>query len=299
MKVEVFIGRRDMRTISIRRGTVVSLVLMLTLSMAACAANKPLGNAGSGNGHAVSPTARAGPGGSSHTVSPMPSARTAAQDLASFFTAARQNDTRVRAAAAMVNGGITTNSMRISQATADAVRAADPQPVAAAIPPGLDPTLLQPVLLVYSELDSRYMAMYHLPVGVTASGGTGPASPGTYRYLMRCLGNGAIAASRFPADLAALEKAASAAPPVTVAAPDSRAAAELGLRIADIREANGGCAGCGGQLATKLAPISWGWHGTWSAQGPNDPLPDGTIGTIAFHVSYQPDKGWSVVLYVC
>jgi hypothetical protein len=292
-----------MRTISIRKATLVGLVFILTLSMAACAADKPPNGAGPGSGHTVAPAASPAPAQSASPPA-APGARTAAQDLAAFFSAARQTDTRLRAAAAMVNGSITTNAMRISQATADAVRAADPQPVAAAIPAGLDSALLQQALLVYSELDSRYMAMYHLPVGVIASSGSGLASPGTYQYLMRCLGNGAAAASRFAADLAALQKTAGAAPAVTIAAPDSRAAAELALRIIDIRVANGGCASCGGQLATTLAPVTWGWQGTWSEMGTwsdgSTAAPDGTIrGTIPFHVSYQPGKGWYAQEYVC
>jgi hypothetical protein len=290
-----------MRSPAIRRGALVSLVLTLIVSMAACTASKPRNGARPGNGHTVSPAASPAP---THPAAPpaaTPGARTAASDLASFFSAARQDDTLLRTAAAMVNGGITANSMRISQATVDAVHAADPQPVAAAIPAGLDPTLLQATLLIYSELDSRYMAMSRLSVGMTPNSGL---TASTYQHFMRCLGNGAVGASRFPADLAALEKLAGAAPAVTIAAPDSRAAAELALRIIDIRLANGGCASCGGQLATRLAPITWGWHESspsgWKWRDGSTAPPNGTIwGGTPFHVSYQPGKGWFADEYVC
>jgi hypothetical protein len=289
-----------MRTTSIRRGRLVSLVLAATLSIAACGATKPPNSVGPGNGHPVHPSASAG-FGNGHTPPPASSAPTAARDLASFFSAAQQDDTQLRAAAALVNSGISAVGMRFSQATVDTVKAADPQVVGAAIPAGLDPALLQPTLLVYSELRSRYMAMRRIYVGLIANSGD---TVGEYRGIMNCLGNGAVAASRFPADLAALEKESDAAPAVTTAAPDSRAAAELALRIADIGEANGGCASCGGQLATSLAPISWGWHGAWSGLGAwgdgSTAPPDGTIhGMVPFHVSYRSGKGWFAQEWAC
>lgn len=329
-----------MHTIMIKRGIVVSLGLAVTLSMAACGGTKPPTSAGPGNGSAL-PTTSAGPGngtappaagnrpgngttppaasagpikcptvppaasagpGNGHTVPPTASAGTAARDLASFFVAAQEDDARLRAAATVVNGGIVANGLCFTQATWDAVRAASPQPVAAAIPAGLNATLLQQTLLVYSELVSRYDAMIHTPIGPTPKSSDRYS---TYQHFMDCLANGAVAASRFPADLAALEKLARAAPAVTIAAPDSRAAAELALRIADIGLANGGCASCGGQLATRLASITWGWHGPtspdlWGWRDGSKAPPDGTIrGSIPFHVSYQPGKGWFADEYVC
>jgi hypothetical protein len=73
----------------------------------------------------------------------------------------------------------------------------------------------------------------------------------------------------------------------------------------DIREANAGCASCGGQLAGTLAPITWGWRGTspptgWKWRDGSTAPPDGTIwGSTPFHVGYQPGTGWFADEYVC
>ena len=108
---------------------------------------------------------------------------------------------------------------------------------------------------------------------------------GTYVY--RCLGNGRPAAAQFSADLAGLRAAALAAPPVTPAAPDSRAAAELAVRIQDIGLRNSGCMSCGGFVATTLAPV------VWTSQS------GGTINGIRFQVTYHAGTGWEAAIWAC
>jgi hypothetical protein len=56
-----------MHTTSMRRGTLVTILLAATLGMSACVANKPPTSAGPGNGHTVAPAATTTP---THAASP-------------------------------------------------------------------------------------------------------------------------------------------------------------------------------------------------------------------------------------
>ena len=202
------------------------------------------------------------------------------------------------AAATLVNGGITKTEVTFDQATVDAVRSLDPKGVADTIPNGLEPELKRDVLLVYSDIMSRTMAM-HLATAV----GTYPMSDYPAKDLLSCLHNGALAAARYPRDLAAAKKLAAHSPPVVAVAADSRAAEDLAVRLADIDLENSGCASCGGYTPTELVPITW-----FPQPKPIPPNQDTFVGEIwatkpgsgvPFNAKYDAATGWTVQINAC
>ena len=244
-------------------------------------------------------TSPASPGASSPAASPVPSSpaapprASAADQLAGFFASAQLADTRLRHAAALVNQGIGPTSMSFSPAALAAVNALDTAPVARAIPAGLPAEMLRRVLLVYSDLESRTASLS----GIVRSGSSSsplPISSEWGRYVYSCLGNGAPAAARFDADLVAARAQAEAIPPVTVAAPASRAAAELAVRVEYINLGNTGCDSCGGGVLTTLAPVIW-----QREHVSGDGYSDGTINGLRFSVSYHAGSGWQAMLFAC
>lgn len=258
-----------------------------------------------GCGHTVAPGTTApgttAPGTSSPGTSATPTATSppaqprasAAGQLAGFFAAAGQADARLKHATALVNGGIGTTSMHFSPAALAAVNALDTTPVAHAIPAGLSAELLRRVLLAYSDLESRTMSLKRIPESTNAASPL-PMSGQEGGYIYGCLRNGAPAAARFGADLASARALAQATQPVTVARPDSRAAADLALRIAFINGSNSGCMTCGGAVFTTLTPVIW--H---PAYVPGVGHSDGTIGGVGFVARYHVAQGWQVKLWAC
>lgn len=231
----------------------------------------------------------------SPTVSPsaLPSA---ADALTGFFTAAARADARLRTAARLVNGDIGTTSARFDQRTVDAVRAAEPVAVAKAVPAGLPPALLTRVLQVYSDLAGRAAAFNR--VGRTADPVLLKGPEG--RDLLRCLGNGSALAARYPGDLAAARTLARALPPVTLAGPRSRAAAEVAIRLEALRLAHNGCDSCGGLVTVRQDLLTWmprqdpGWGVSsrgWTTFGRYDEIP--------FRARYVRGAGWEVQLLAC
>jgi hypothetical protein len=224
-------------------------------------------------------------GGRPNPATSSSSSPSAADQLAGFFSAAGALDSQLRHAAALVNEGVSPTSMTFPSATLAAVSALSANEVARTIPPGLSAGLLRQTLLVYSGLESRTTSLRavtmhsdHHPLKISSGDGA---------YVYRCLRNGGPAAVRFSADLAGLRAAALAAPPVTPAGPDSRAAAELAVRIQDIGLRNSGCMSCGGFVATTLAPV------VWTSQS------GGTINDIRFQVTYHAGAGWEAAIWAC
>ena len=214
---------------------------------------------------------------------------TAADDLASFFDAAANADTQLRAAAASINAHLGPDTITVDQTASDAMAASDTGKVAARIPAGLSPALLRPVLLVYSDLVSRNRAL--TCVGMQLR--TVPRS----ELPPDCLAYGGPAAARFAADLAALRSAAAAAPPVEPAGPGSPAAEELAVRVAAINLQNSGCAGVGGFIATDLASVEI---------YPKPTVPpgysqafDGNVDGIPFTAIDDVNRGWVIQLNAC
>ena len=219
---------------------------------------------------------------------PTAPASTAADGLRRFFASAAAADRRLHAVAMLINGGIGSAGVGFPPATVAAVKAAQPVASAAAIPAGLRPRLLRAVMLVQSDLASRWYAF-----GPVTEGLRGPPAYERDRVL-DCLANGAPAAARFAADLAAARSLAASLPPIQAAAPGSRAAAEVAIRLEFIAKADGGCDSCGGYLATSPPQIVW--RHIPNAYGA--PF-DGTAGGIPFRASYRAGTGWSVFLNAC
>jgi hypothetical protein len=119
---------------------------------------------------------------------------------------------------------------------------------------------------------------------------TRPPGEPVDRELLAELGNGHAAAERFAGDLAAARALADSLPAVTVAASDSRQAAELLLLLQYVQKANWGCDSRGGFVATELPPIDWQTETS------------GTIGTpvgIEFTATLGPDRQWQVNILAC
>lgn len=243
----------------------------------------------SGGGQTSPPATSAPPGTTSPSGQPSASA---ADQLAGFFSAAQAADARLHHAAALANAGIGAKTIHLSPSTVAAVKALDLTAVEHAIPAGLPSELQRQVMLVYSDLVSRTWAfnrylMYRSRTTLPASGTEG-------RDLVRCLGNGAPAAARYDADLAAARAYAQTVPPLTVAAPDSRAAAEVLLRVDLIKIANGGCGSCGGRVFTQLPTVVW-----QRQTEPGFGYSDGYVNHVRFSAHYRAGHGWDVVLFAC
>jgi len=265
-----------------RLGQLLCAVTLAALGLGGC-------TSGSGTPAAPPPSTAASPTASGSTLA----AGTAEADLAAFLAAAQRVDARLRVAADRINAAITADQIRLDPATVAAVRAADPNQAAAAIPAGLPGPLLQRVITVQSDLVSRRAAMAQF--GTVA--GTWPRTDSWTSDWIAWLGHGSTAARRFPADLAAVRDLARTLPPVSVAAPTSVAAAELGARLAIIRMLNTCSDTYGGIVVTTLAPISWQPRPTPTAPG------HGVYGApptrLAFDATYRTGSGWAIDINAC
>ena len=259
-----------------------------------------------GGGRSAGPAASSASSSSSATPSTAtPSTATpptvgpsAADDLSAYFDAAASIDQRLKAAAVAANGAVGTTVITTTQATLDAIAAADPTPAANVIPAGLSPVVMRAVLTVQSDLVSRFYAFrwFGLAGGEPGRTETVPLSDVRARDILSCLGNGSPAASSFPADLAAARTAASRAPPLVAIDPSSQVAADLAIWLQAILEANEGCASCGGWRLTVLEPITWHQVGPLYPGG--NPW-DGDMGGILFTARYTAGQGWTIRFNAC
>lgn len=272
-----------------------SMIAVIALGIAACGQGR---GPASGGGPAA-PSSRSAPGGTRAVTPPPASTRpvppgpTAAGQLAAFVAAAEHADSQLRHAAALVNADIGAASMRFTPATMAAVRGLDYTAPGAAIPAGLPAGLLEDVMVVCGDLASRDGAFN----GVRIFGSSGrelPIGGQDARDLLRGLRNGAPAAARFGADLAAVRTLARQTPPVRIAPPDSRAAAEVAVRLDSLGRRNHCSYDFGGWAPAALEPLTW------------QPAADqhaghyaGTIGGIRFQADYAAGHGWSVTIYAC
>jgi len=268
----------------VRRAVVA--ILFVSLICASCTSTPATGPKGIGST-------------STSTTSSTTRPRSALDDLTAFFTAAAEIDQELKAAAVDANGAIGTTQITISQSTLDAIATADPTPAARDIPAGLPSDVMLPVLMVQSDLVSRYWAFRGF---VQAKPGTVPRAnplPGTLSaadYLLLCLGSGSKAASSFSADVTAARTAASQAPPVVPVDPSSQTAADLAIWLHYIIGSNSGCMECGGSRFTALLPI------TWHPVAPLTPGGNGWDGDMAgglFTAHYSPVQGWTVQFNAC
>ena len=270
-----------MRALARRAG----LVTIIAVSLAAC------GHATQGGGAPATSSrpAASSPATARTTTPPAPSATS---QLAAFFAAAELADSQLRHAAVLVNADIGTTSMRFTPATLAAVRALGNATVARAIPAGLPPELLRETLVVYGDLSSRVAAFG----GVRWYGYAGrelPIGGQDAKNVLRGLHNGAPAAARFDADLAAVRALARQTPPLAIAAPDSRAAAELALRLYSIDKRNGCSAEFGGYAPTQLETVTWLPGSDQHARHY-----EGTIGGGRFQADYTA-HGWQISINAC
>jgi hypothetical protein len=231
------------------------------------------------------------PGALSSSPVAGPPRSSAAEQLSGFFAEAERMHTQLRHAAALVNEGFRSDTVRLDRATLDAVRDVRPETLAQRIPGGLDRDRMRAVLLVYSELVSRRAAMNR--VVEYASESPLARDSDQVRDLLACLAHGSAAAADFGADLAAAKAVASHGPPVT-ARPNSRDAAEVAVRAGYIRLANNGCGDCGGRVLRDLTPL------TWSTGAPKGAEPfEGTVVGIRFRAWYRSAQGWAVDFRAC
>ncbi len=275
-----------------RKTRVLTLGALALASVVACSSSPP-----SPTQSTVSPT--------QSTVSPTGTATATASAegaLVKFIDAARAVDSRLRYAADLINGAIRSDTIVVDARTVAAVKATDASAVAAAIPAGMPPKLMLPVLIVYSDLVSRSASMRHFDHAETyprlPSADQGPSQ---YSFLLRDLANGSPAAHRFAADLAAVVKSARSTPPLMAVGPTSLASAEVAVRREFIRKSNAGCDIAGGHVATTLASIIW-----------DDAAPTATTRTgfiadkfapagegVKFTATYARGDGWTADIWAC
>lgn len=264
----------------------VAALLLLAALAAACGSGSapPSSTPGSSTLGVTATSATAAPGDTkASATTASTSAPSAADDLAPFLAEASRADTRIRAAAVLVNADLGSGpTIQYRSTTVAAIQAARPVAAATAIPTGLPPELLRQTLLTYSDLTARANAFDQVSSERT--------------FVLGCLGHGRAPAARFASDLAATRISAAASPRIHRAAPDSRAAAELALRIEQIDHMNACSGTCGGMIRTQLATVTW--HRT-APVAPGSITPDGTIDGIAFAVRYQAGKGWDVAINAC
>jgi hypothetical protein len=222
---------------------------------------------------------------------PVDRAPTAAKSLAAFFAAARADDARIRAAARAVNREIGPTSVRFSRATLRAVEASTPDRTARALPAGMDADLLRATTIVYSDLATRASALNPTLDFIGIEETRPRTDPDVVRFLDG-LHRAALIARAYPADLAAARALAAATAPIAPVAAISRAAAELAIRVAVVKLANG-CNGGNPPVLRYLVPIVWTTAITPDGRG------DGTIGGLLFHVTYAASSGWTVRLDAC
>lgn len=274
-----------MRALARRAG----LMTTIALGLAACghATTPPQG--GGTPATSSRPAASSSAASTRATAPPAPSAE---GQLGAFIAAAEQADSQLHHAAVLVNADISTTSMRFTSATLATVRALDNAQAARAIPAGLPVELLREALAVYGDLSSRTAAFG----GVEQYGYPGrelPIGGEDARSVLRGLHNGASAAARFDADLAALRSLAQQTPPLTIAAPDSRAAAELALRIFSIDKANGCSEEFGGFAPAQLEAVIW-----YPASDHSHHY-EGTISGTSFRAGYTASHGWEIFINAC
>jgi hypothetical protein len=221
----------------------------------------------------------------------MDPAPTAADSLAMFFAAARADDARIRDTARIINSEIGPTSVSFSRATINTVKASAPHRTARAIPAGMDADLLRTTMIVYSDLASRAAAFNQV---VDFASEVRPRTDPAVARFLDALRRGSLVARAYPADLAAARALAVTKPPIVAAGSQSRAAAELAIRIELVKVANNGCNSSGVPALRYLPRIDW----ATSTTAADDRL-DGSIRGIAFQTAYTADNGWTVGLRAC
>lgn len=271
------------------------VIVMITVAVATIACGSSADTTEPGNTTAVSspaPATATSPHGASTTATPTsPHGPSAADQLADFLTGAQRMDDRLRSTAKMINSGLGAETFVFTPDTVAAIKAIDPETLVKTMPAGMSAQLQHQMYLLFSELAARRYAF--TPILEQEVGTAIPRDSDAARHIMEGLSRGSSPAGRFPHDLAATRTLAQSEPPVPVAAPDSRASAEVAVHAAYIVGRNNGCGASGGWVQTTEVPLVW-------KQGTNGVgRTDGTIGDVQFRADYQPGQGWQVALNAC
>lgn len=258
------------------------LALVLTMGLAGCASTTKIAPTATSSPPETTTTTAPTEPTTTTTIQPGPSAY---DQLAGYVQAAEKMDLQLRHAAELINGAGPPWTSPLSPTVESSVQAASLDPVAAAIPAGLPSELLRRAILVYSDLASRRYAMrWFGPGGLPYI----EANAQMQSDLLAALANGAPAAARFGSDLDGLIATARVSPPVTAAAPSSRAAADLLLLIQWTEGMNAGCASTGGVVVTTLPTIVWNAHDDVS----------GTIAGVDFE-AHLMNGAWQTTIHAC
>lgn len=298
----------------LRRGG-VCLTVLLVLGVGACSGASPGAPSPSPSGvpgSSAPPTVEAPSSAPSSTPStPLPSrapltSASAQRDLAAFVDAARDLDTRLHAAAALINTGIHADTVVVDRSTAAAVKGLDLGAVGSAIPGGLPRELMRRVLTTYSDLASRTLAMSPFRFAdrtYTRIPPEGTTARAEGEDMVLCLGNGTVAAQRFDADLAGVVTAAGSTPPLPTVDPASLARAEVDVRLTEIVLRNRGCGACGGFVQTEVSTIVWDQAPASATARTGAILPEasagGVGGGLSFTAVYTPGTGWRIDILAC
>jgi hypothetical protein len=275
-------------------GLAVILVAAIAVAISLASDDEEQVSTGTTKATSTTETTSTGPDDTATTTGPEAASPgpSAADDLVAFFAAVDRVDQRLEAAADQYNATIGPDTVRVDEAMWETVRAINPDEAGAAIPAGLPPDLLLEVLIVQDDLSTRSAAL---------EGALGRADRGEMEEASGCLENGRVKAERFGSDVAAAKALAGSSPPIEVAAPDSRAAGELALRLSVIHTGNYGCDACGGPLSmTELYPINW--YDAPRIDPDTNNLVDGTIDLaqiISFKATYTPGEGWQASIIAC
>ncbi len=277
----------------------IALALILTaLIGAACSTASSPGRQGSGRTPSASSTTLARPGSTSTTTTSSPSAL---DTLGPYLLRVAAVDAALKKAAAAVNGDVGAGTLDLRPATKAAIEAASPSGAGDAIPAGVPANLLGRVMLVQSDLVSRWASL----VGYSRIGGIAPVArtdPAAADALA-CLSRGGTAASSNAADVRALTTTAAGMPSLTPLASESRDAADVRLLLSYLEGQNLGCASCGGYRYTTLPVITW-YPVPRPATADYPQQADGTIGPSGstgpeFSATWSPSAGWQVTIYAC
>jgi hypothetical protein len=292
------------RTPDGRRSLVIGVVVVLVALIAGATSLLVLrgdeGPSPSGPGTGLSATSAPTPSTTESTTPPsaQPSQgptgqrRSAAEALGPFLSAAAGTDRRLTEAAAAINGSGPPWTA-ISEDVARKVHAASTESLGRTIPAGVPHDLLQSVVLVLSDLESRWHAMSTFENAGPVFPDTSNAAHRTNKLLLAELAGGHAAAARFDRDLAAARALAAATPPIASVPKQSRLTAEVMLLAQYAHMVNAGCDARGGVVLTKLPVITWG-------PVPHADQADGTIGPYETEFSAKLTAGtWQVYLLVC
>ncbi len=182
--------------------------------------------------------------------------------------------------------------MRFTPATIAALKEIKLEPVAAALPPACPPGCF--AMCWWSTATWPHATAGSTGCGFTAHQAASCRS--ATRMPSRCSADCATGRRRQPASaVTSLRRAlAQQTPLVTIAAPDSRAALELALRLQSLGLRNTCSEELGGYAPTSLEPIVWP-----PSASQHSSHYEGLAGGISFTADYTVKDGWEIIIHAC